>query len=294
MDIAVVIVTRNRSAHLQRCLNTVMSQNQRPSEIIIVDNNSDDNTCALIEREFPEAAVLKQSYNSGAAGGRNIGIQASKSDVCISLDDDAIFLENDVISKVRQYFVQNPKLGALAMRIVDQDGAVIKKLIPRRDRKDVKQDTISANFSGTGFAVRTDVFVQLGGFWDQLNPYFGEEPDYCYRMIEKGYQVLMTPHVQVQHVEAWQERPPERRLYCGTRNAPWMALRSLPWPAVISLTILSWGYFFLVACRYGQFKAYLQGIRDSISAMPHVYRIRKPISKHTCRTIRKGSGLFYY
>ncbi len=294
MLVSVVIVTRNRCKLVLDCLETVLSQDYPHVEIIIVDNASEDDTCAAITARYPSVRILRQQTNTGAAGGRNIGIREAKGEICISIDDDAIFLDNASITRCVPYFQKDPNVACLALRIVDQYGNVVTKLIPRRDRKIITADSEGANFSGTGFAVRRDVFVSLGGFWEKLNPYFGEEPEYAYRVLDQGYRIIQTPFVSIRHYETPFERPKERRLYFGVRNAPWMALRSLPWGAVISLTVLTWGYFFLIACKEGQLKSFVRSINESVRGMPEIYRIRKCIAKPAREKLRKYSGLMYY
>lgn len=294
MLVSIVIVTRNRCQAVLECLRSVKMQDYPHIELLIVDNASGDNTCEAITQAYPHARILRQSTNTGAAGGRNIGIREAKGVICLCIDDDAILLDASSVSRCVPYFEKDEKLACLALRIVDQFGNVVTKLIPRRDRKIITIDTQGANFSGTGFVMRRDVFVSLGGFWEKLNPYFGEEPDYTYRLLDHGYRILHTPFITIRHYESKDERPPERRLYFGTRNAPWMALRSLPWVAVISLTILSWGYFFLVALQNRQLGSFVRALRDSIRGMQDVYRIRKPISWRACGILWKYSGLFLY
>lgn len=294
LPISVVVVTRNRKEVLDQCLRSIALLAQTPAEILVVDNASTDGTPEMVAAKYPHIRLLRQAQNTGAAGGRNIGIHGASQEICLCIDDDATVLTPHALSRCLAFFQREPGLAVLALRIVDQHGQVIRKLIPRRDRKEVHEDTEAVNFSGTGFGIHRPTFVALGGFWDKLNPYFGEEPDYCYRLLEQGFRVILTPHIVVQHKESASERPPERRLFCGTRNAPWMALRSLPWPAALSLTVLSLGYFFLIAARYGQMHVYAAAVKESARGYRDVYRIRKPISWRTCRKVLRHSGLLFF
>lgn len=294
MLVSVVIVTRNRCRLVLDCLESVLAQDYPAIEILVVDNASTDGTCAAVAEAYPQVRLLRQERNTGAPGGRNIGIGAASGAICVSIDDDAVFLDRSSISRCVPYFTRDPKLGCLALRIVDQYGNIVTKLIPRRDRRIITADAAGANFSGTGFVLRRDVFVALGGFWEKLNPYFGEEPDFTCRLLDGGYHILHTPFISIRHYETPNERPRERRMYFGTRNAPWIALRSFPWPAVISLTVLAWGYFFLIAGRDGQLRSYGRAIADSLRGLPEVYRMRRPISRETARILRKHSGLLFY
>lgn len=291
--VSIVIITRSRCKEVQACIDSALAQDYANIELVIVDNASSDDTCQTITQKYPQAKLLAQKTNTGVAGGRNIGIAASSGSICLCIDDDAIFLDPASITRCVPYF-ENPSIACLALRIVDQYGNIVKKLIPRRDRKIITMDTEGANFSGTAFAVRREVFTTLGGFWEKLNPYFGEEPDFTYRLLDAGHRIMHTPFISIRHYESTCERPKTRRPYYGARNAPWMALRSLPWPCVISLTLLSWAYFFLLALKEGQLSSFLRSAAESVRGMPEVLRMRKPVTRNTCRTLWRHSGLLFY
>jgi GT2 family glycosyltransferase len=294
MLVSVIIVTRNRSSNVSCCLDSIMTQGYTQKEIIVVDNASTDGSAEMIRTRYPSVTVLTQQANMGAAEGRNIGIRRARGDVCICVDDDTELLDNRAIEQCLVYFARDPKLACVSMRVIDQHGAIVTKLIPRRDRKVITEDTPGALFSATGFAMRRNAFFDAGEFWNMLSPYFGEEPDLSYRLIEKGYNILLTPHISVRHHESPNERYAGRRLYYGTRNTPWFALRSLPWYSVIGLTILTWGYFFLVALKDWQLGIFFKAIAESLHRLPEVYRIRQPISQRTRHMIWKYSGLILF
>jgi len=291
MLVSVIIVTRNRLQSLSRCLQSVTMQSYKDLELIVVDNASSDDTIQLIESTYPSVILLQQAINTGVPEGRNIGIRRAKGEICVCLDDDAEFIDNGSIQKCVDYFGKGTKLGCLSIRVLDEHNRIVTKLIPRRDRKIFNEDMQGALFSGTAFAVRRSAFMEVGEFWQDLNLYFGEDADLSYRLLDKGYSILQTPYITVRHYMSPAERQKSRRLYYGTRNAPWLALRSLPWYSVIGLTILSWGYFFLIAVCERQLITYFRAIIASVKHMPAVYRIRKPVSKHTQQLLWQYSGL---
>ncbi len=292
--VSVVIITRNRAEDLLRCLRSIAAQDYTDIEIIVVDNGSTDNTIEAISAAYPAVTLLQQGHNTGAPEGRNIGIKHAKGELVLCVDDDAELPDAQTIRKSIPYFQKDPQLACLSFTVFDQYGQVVRKLIPRRDRKLISEDTFGAMFSATGCVMRRTAFLEVGGFWKDLSPYFGEEPELSYRFLDNGYHILLTPHIIVRHYESTAERAPDRRLYYGTRNTPWLALRNFPWYAVFILTTLSWGYFFLIAIRYRQLRVFLRAVMASIRHMPAVYRIRQPIKPATCKLLWKYSGLFLW
>ncbi len=86
-SISVIIPTWNRAHLIQRALDSVSVQSHRPDEVIVVDDGSTDNTCELVEAEYPEVKLLSQE-NKGVSAARNAGIQAATGDWICLLDSD--------------------------------------------------------------------------------------------------------------------------------------------------------------------------------------------------------------
>ena len=86
MDISVVIPTYNRYHFLKRALESVYAQTYTPSEVIVVDDGSTDNTSQII-KDFPQITYLYQA-NNGVSSARNTGIKNSKSEWITFLDSD--------------------------------------------------------------------------------------------------------------------------------------------------------------------------------------------------------------
>ncbi|MFQ5525800.1 MAG: glycosyltransferase family 2 protein [Thermoanaerobaculia bacterium] len=91
--VAVVIPTHNRMELLARALRSVRSQSLAPSEVIVVDDGSEDGTAAMVAEEFPEVKLLSQPQ-SGVSAARNRGIATAESDWLAFLDSDDEWLPN--------------------------------------------------------------------------------------------------------------------------------------------------------------------------------------------------------
>ena len=87
ISISVIIPTYNRAHLLPRCLNSVISQDYAPFEIIVVDDGSTDLTRSMVERDYPGAKLISQK-NKGVSAARNAGINAAKCDWLAFLDSD--------------------------------------------------------------------------------------------------------------------------------------------------------------------------------------------------------------
>ena len=95
MHISVVIPTYNRSHTISRALQSVTAQTAPVDEIIVVDDGSNDGTCDLIARQFPQVQVIRQS-NLGVSAARNRGITAAQSEWIALLDSDDSWLPHKI------------------------------------------------------------------------------------------------------------------------------------------------------------------------------------------------------
>ena len=86
-SISVVIPTYNRKELLKRALNSVISQILQPSEIIVVDDGSQDGTKELVKRKYPFVKLIRQE-NQGVSNARNRGNLTSKGNWIALLDSD--------------------------------------------------------------------------------------------------------------------------------------------------------------------------------------------------------------
>ena len=94
--VTVYIPTYNRLQLLQRAVSSVLDQSYENIELLVVDDNSDDDTAnylADISRNDSRIAYRTNSSNLGASTCRNIALQEAKGDFVTGLDDDDYFLK---------------------------------------------------------------------------------------------------------------------------------------------------------------------------------------------------------
>ena len=97
MNISVVIPTYNRKELLKRSIDSVINQTIKPSEIIIVDDGSNDGTEAMVKKKYDSLKLIQQK-NKGASAARNSGIRASSGEWICFLDSDDEW-KNDKLEK---------------------------------------------------------------------------------------------------------------------------------------------------------------------------------------------------
>ena len=87
MNISVIIPTWNRAGHITAALQSVFAQTRLPTEVIVVDDGSEDDTRTRVLGKFPEVRYIYQQ-NRGVSSARNTGIRMASGDWIALLDSD--------------------------------------------------------------------------------------------------------------------------------------------------------------------------------------------------------------
>ena len=206
-DVSLVICTRNRCEQLVPCLKTIQHiEFERPWELIVVNNGSDDAT-ALIVQEFTKAASFTVHHVTepklGLGHARNAGVAAASGEILTFTDDDC-YPAPDFLSRVWAAF-RDPSLGYVTGRILLHDSSDLALAIqdysvpvtfPR------KSFIHPGGVQGANMAFRRGVLRQIGGF----DPLFGagslfpaEDLDAANRASAVGWKGQYRPDIVVHH-----------------------------------------------------------------------------------------------
>ena len=294
---SIVIPTHGRKEELKYCLQNILKQKYKNYEIIVVNAKAgfslDD-----VRQLFPKVNYIEPNINLGASSARNLGAKSAQGEFLVFFDDDCEFKEEDIFEKSLQYFQDEQSLGAISFTMLDPLGEKEdKKLIPRWDRKSISYDHYVSFFIAGGAVIKKDLFFEVGEFWALLDPYFGQDTEFGYRLIDKGYNILKSKSINVRHKTSNKRflgnRTLQRVLY-GTAHVPLMAIRDLSLISVFSLTFFSWSFFFLQSALSLRVDLFLRGVIIALSGMKEAFKMRKPISlKAQCRIFQLRGRLFF-
>lgn len=259
MDISLVILNWNGEKFLNDNLPGIIKF-CAPSNtgVVVIDNNSSDNSLQLLKDKFPEVKTVVLDKNYGFADGYNRGLKQIESDYFILSNSD-IELKSDAITPMIELLESNPEIAAVAPKLKSMlqpekfeyagaAGGFIDKFgypfCRGRILDTVEDDNGQYNnqtyiFWATGafMAVRSSVFNLLGGF-DASFFAHQEEIDLCWRMKNRGYKIVYCPQAEVFHLGGGtlaQGNP--RKLYFNYRNSLKMLFKNLA-PRKLFFTIL--------------------------------------------------------
>lgn len=177
-DASIVIVTRNRAAEVQRAVQSALDQGPA-FETIVIDDCSDDQTVGVIARDFPAVRLYESERPRGYIECRNFAASVARAPIIISIDDDACFQGCDIAHETVADF-DSDLVGAVSIPVVDGDE---EEHIARAESR-----LAVPCFRGTAYAVRSDVFLSLGGF-RTLFFHQVEERDFALRLLDAGYAI---------------------------------------------------------------------------------------------------------
>ncbi len=92
--LSIIIVSYNVAAIMRDCLLSIARETSVPHEIIIVDNASTDESCAMVEREFPNIHLIRNHDNQGFAKANNQGLREAHGEYVLFLNPDTIVLDH--------------------------------------------------------------------------------------------------------------------------------------------------------------------------------------------------------
>ena len=226
MDVSVIIVNWNTCKLLEDCLLSLQaSTGDFSMEIIVVDNNSSDDSVKMLETKFHEVKLIVNQQNLGFAAANNKGIRKSKGRYVLLLNSDTVVFE-DTLAKTIEYGDANPDAAAIGCRVMLNNkqpqmtcfnfpdllsvffGASGLERMFRKNRIFGRErmwwwnrDTFRQVdvISGMYMLVRRQAIAEIG-LMDEDYFFYYEETDWCYRFAKNGWKLLFTPETSIIHV----------------------------------------------------------------------------------------------
>jgi len=122
MQLSVIILNYNVRFFLEQCVLSVKKALENiEGEIIVVDNGSSDDSCAMMRTRFPEVKLIQNAENLGFPKGNNIGVAAAKGEYLCVLNPDTVVAE-DTFEKVLAFAKAQKNLGIVGVKLIDGSG----------------------------------------------------------------------------------------------------------------------------------------------------------------------------
>ena len=213
MQLSVIILNYNVSHFLELCVLSVQKAIQNlDAEIIVVDNNSSDDSCAMMKRRFPDVKLIENRVNYGFPKGNNIAVAQAQGEYICILNPDTVVAE-DTFEKVLAFAKSKADLGIVGCKLIDGTGNFLpesKRGIPtpwvaftkifglynwfpqsglfnKYYAQYLKENQTGkvAILVGAFMVMKRDLYNELGGF-DENCFMYSDDIDLSYMALQKG------------------------------------------------------------------------------------------------------------
>jgi GT2 family glycosyltransferase/peptidoglycan/xylan/chitin deacetylase (PgdA/CDA1 family) len=199
MKVSIIIPTYNRRKLLQRCLDTVLTQDFHKNEyevIVVVDGSTDDTVEFLRALNTSCAFQFLIQMNCGQAVAKNAGVRLAKGELLLFLDDDLLCEKQLIQEHVSGHAVADRTLVCGPV-LVDSESPRSLSTIRMNEYhvnevnrfKNISKPNWPEDFMmGTNTSLRRDVFISSGGFDERFFRAY-EDADLSLRLWRQGVGV---------------------------------------------------------------------------------------------------------
>lgn len=224
--LAIIIVNYNVCYFLEQALKSVQKAIvDIDAEVFVVDNNSIDNSVALVKEKFPSVKLIENKENVGFSKANNQAIHASNAEYVLLLNPDTV-VERNTFEKCIEFMDNHPDAGGLGVKMVDGKGQFLpesKRGLPTPSVAFYKISGLSTLFpksktfgqyhlgylsndethqidvlSGAFMLMRQETLDKTG-LLDEDYFMYGEDIDLSYRITQAGYKNYYFPHARIIH-----------------------------------------------------------------------------------------------
>ena len=229
VELSVIIVTWNSGNEISDCISSIIDNSGKISlEIIIVDNDSADNTAEVLKsyaEKYPGIIkLIFNRHNCGFTKACNQGIEITSGKNIFLLNPDTVILNNSV-DKLYKRLTGDNKAGAIAPQLLNADGTIQKscRTFPRYFDMFCEMSFLSAVFPesellsnwkmnyfshneervveqpmAAALMVKKKILDEAGNFDERFLMFFNDV-DLCRKIREKGFNIIFFPEAKAEH-----------------------------------------------------------------------------------------------
>lgn len=292
MKASILIVSKNRKEDLFKTLNILESLIDKSEVEVLVFLDGCTDQSENLKNEITWVKWFTADKSIGASAARHQIYPLADAEILIGLDDDAHPLNSDFVDQIKKLFKINPQVGILAFEeikgIFQSDEEALKHA------ETEKKEYLTSEFIGCGFAVRRSVYNLTNGFpvWIDI---YGEESCLSIEVISKGYDILYTNQIKINHRVNKELRKLNKQNYFRfgkqLKNSTFYFLVYYPFP-LINILKLYWHNFKKYALTDWEcFKIYFKTLFVVMINILKVLKYRKPIDKTVILKMRNLAQL---
>jgi len=280
MRASILIVSKNRKQDLFNTLLILESLiNKSEVEVLVFLDGCTDGSEDL-QIKIPWVRWYISSISLGASAARHQIYPLATSEILIGLDDDAHPLNANFIEQIEMLFTNNPNVGILAFEEIK--GVFISDVEALKQSQREIKEFLCSEFIGCGFAIKKSVYNKTNGFpvWIDI---YGEESCVSIEVLAKGYDILYSNKIKVNHRVDREKRKLDKQNYFRfgkqLKNSTYYFLVYYPFP-LINILKLYWHNFKKYALNDFEYcKIYFKTIFVVLINIPKILKYRNSVDK---------------
>lgn len=249
LKLAIVILNWNGKKFLAQFLPTLLNTCDSNAQVIVADNNSTDDSISFLKEQFPSVRIIQNESNGGFSKGYNEAFQQIEAQYYCLLNSD-IEVTPHWIDPILEMLDADQNIAAVQPKILSYKektkfeyagaaggyldylgypfcrGRVFESIEEDKGQYDTPKQVFWA--TGACLFVRSDIYHQLGGLDEDFFAHM-EEIDFCWRINNLGYKIMIEPKSVVYHVGGGTlPKNNAFKTYLNFRNNLFLLLKNLP------------------------------------------------------------------
>ncbi|MFL8712013.1 glycosyltransferase family 2 protein [Clostridioides sp. GD02377] len=285
----IIIPNYNGSLYLKNCINSLLNQNDCNFNIIVIDNNSQDDTYDWI-KAYRKVVYKKLDRNYGFSVAVNEGIMLSKSEYIVLLNNDTE-VKSDWVSNLVKVISCDEKIFSVSSKmirytekdIIDDAGDEYNLFgwtLKCGDGKSVKKFNRDREVFSccAGAAIYRKSILEKIGYFDENFFAYLEDVDICYRAKIYGYKNLYSSKAEVYHIGSATtgSRYNNFKVRLSARNNVYLVYKNMPLAQlIINFPFIFIGFLikYIFFSQKGFGKIYREGIIEGLKSLKRIEKI---------------------
>jgi GT2 family glycosyltransferase len=210
-----IIVTYNGMQRnwIQKCMDSLLVSSVK-TKIIVIDNGSVDGTIDFIKKNYPQADLIIANGNLGFAKANNIGIKKAceqGADYVFLLNQDA-WIKKNTLTELFNIFKQMPDAGIVSSIHLNGDKTNLDKgflsYILHQNTPNYISDLYfnrlkncyeTQFINAAAWLISRECIENIGGFDTSIFYHYGEDVNYCQRVLYHGFKIYITTNTSICH-----------------------------------------------------------------------------------------------
>lgn len=223
IELSVIIVNYNGLRFLKDCFDSLEAKLRSISfEIIVVDNDSKDESCSFIKENYPTVVLVESKENLGFGKGNNVGASIARGNYLLLFNNDTILLDD--LQTALNYMKSDSKIGVVGINMLNAKKEYLQavgvfpnptNLFKLKNLLQQEKEFQTGIFSkdnyevdwliGSFLMLPKAVYNEVGGFDEDYFMYV-EDIDLCKKIEEAGYKRVFLPKFSYIHYVGYNKR----------------------------------------------------------------------------------------